>query len=202
MEFLRLLEILSPKIPSHRVGCELKKIIDFLGRPWHFLDFWILDPLKSPFGPPGVGWGFKKKKNWFSGQFMTFPGLFNFWPPKIPPGTPLGSGGSNLFRFESVPYPSEYVCQIWLRSDRRECNAGMTIAKCTKTAASSNVSNRLSRTPAAWCASGAAHHARPYRNLGRRISLRSYTIVVNMSSLDDIVEIHHRRSQSHDILDF
>ena len=53
----------------------------------------------------------------------------------------------------------------------------MTIAKCTKTAASSNVSNHLSRTPAAWCASGAAHHARPYRNLGRRISLRSYTIV-------------------------
>ena len=69
------------------------------------------------------------------------------------------------------------MCQIWLRSDRRECNAGMTIAKCTKTAASSNVSNHLSRTPAAWCASGAAHHARHYRNLGRRISLRSYTIV-------------------------
>ena len=82
-----------------------------------------------------------------------------------------------MFRFESVPYPSEYVCQIWLRSDRRECNAGMTIAKCTKTAASSNVSNHLSRTPIARFASGAAHHARPYRNLGRRISLRSYTIV-------------------------
>ena len=108
---------------------------------------------------------------------MTFPGLLNFGPPKIPPGTPLGSGGSIFFRFESVPYPSEYVCQIWLRSDRRECNAGMTIAKCTKTAASSNVSNHLSRTPIARFASGAAHHARPYRNLGRRISLRSYTIV-------------------------
>ena len=24
---------------------------------------------------------------------MTFPGLLNFLPPKIPPGTPLGSGG-------------------------------------------------------------------------------------------------------------
>ena len=59
----------------------------------------------------------------------------------------------------------------------------MTIAKCTKTAASSNVSNHLSRTPAAWCASGAAHHARPYRNLGRRISLRSYTIVDLMLGL-------------------
>ena len=69
------------------------------------------------------------------------------------------------------------MCQIWLRSDRRECNAGMTIAKCTKTAASSNVSNHLSRKPIARFASGAAHHARPYRNLGRRISLRSYTIV-------------------------
>ena len=34
-----------------------------------------------------------------------------------------------MFRFESVPYLSEYVCQIWLRSDGRECNAGMTIAK-------------------------------------------------------------------------
>ena len=92
---------------------------------------------------------------------MTFPGLLNFLPPKIPPGTPLGSGGSNLFRFESVPYPSEYVCQIWLRSDRRECNAGMTIAKCTKTAASRNVSNHLSRTPVARFASGTAHHGRP-----------------------------------------
>ena len=79
---------------------------------------------------------------------------------------PLGSGVSKLFRFESVPYPSEYVCQMWLRSDRRECNAGMTIAKCTKTAASSNVSNHLSRTPFGRFASGTAHHGRPYRNLG------------------------------------
>ena len=134
-------------------------------------------PPKIPIWTPWGGVGFLKKKYCFSGQFMTFPGLLNFWPPKIPPGTPLGSGGSIFFRFESVPYPSEYVCQIWLRSDRRACNAGMTIAKCTKTVASSNVSNHLSRTPAAWCASGAAHHARPYRNLGRRISLRSYTIV-------------------------
>ena len=35
------------------------------------------------------------------------------------------------------------MCQIWLRSDDRECNAGMTIAKCTKTAVSSNDSNHL-----------------------------------------------------------
>ena len=45
-----------------------------------------------------------------------------------------GSGGSTFFMFESVPYLSEYVCQMLLRSDGRECNAGMTIAKCTKTA--------------------------------------------------------------------
>ena len=57
------------------------------------------------------------------------------------------------------------MCQIWLRSDRRECNAGMTIAKCTKTAASSNVSNHLSRTPIARFASGTALHGRPYRNI-------------------------------------
>ena len=62
----------------------------------------------------------------------------------------------------------------------------MTIAKCTKTAASSNVCNHLSRTPAAWCASGAAHHARPYRNLGRRIYLRSYTIVDHMPGAGSI----------------
>ena len=27
--------------------------------------------------------------------------------------------GANLFRCESVPYLSEYVCTIWLRSDGR-----------------------------------------------------------------------------------
>ena len=66
---------------------------------------------------------------------------------------------------------------MWLRSDGRECNAGMTIAKCTKTAASSNDSIHLSRTPAAWFASGTTHHGRPYRNLGSYLPLRSYTIV-------------------------
>ena len=33
MEFLRLLEMLSPKTPNHRVGWGLTKIIDFLGSP-------------------------------------------------------------------------------------------------------------------------------------------------------------------------
>ena len=82
-----------------------------------------------------------------------------------------------MFRFESVPYLSESVCQILLRSDGRECNASMTIAKCTKTAASSNDSNHHSRTPAAWFASGTAHHGRPCQNLASWISLRSYTFV-------------------------
>ena len=71
----------------------------------------------------------------------------------MPPGTPCGRVGQ-FFRLESVPYLSEYVCQMWLRSDGRECHAGKTIAKCTKTAASSYDSNYLSRTPAAWFASG------------------------------------------------
>ena len=69
------------------------------------------------------------------------------------------------------------MCQIWLRSDRRECNAGMTIAKCTKTAASSNVSNHLSRTLVARFASGTAHHGRPYRNLGRVFSRAAFLIL-------------------------
>ena len=51
---------------------------------------------KIPALTPGVCWFFFIIFfYWFSGQFMTFPGLLNFWPPKIPPGTtPLGSGGS------------------------------------------------------------------------------------------------------------
>ena len=36
----------------------------------------------------------------------------------------------------------------------RECNAIMTTAKCTNTAASSNDSNHHSSTPVAWFASG------------------------------------------------
>ena len=75
------------------------------------------------------------------------------------------------------------MCQICLRSDGRECNAGMTIAKCTKTAVSSNDSNHLSSTPAAWFASGTADHGRPYRNLGSYISLRSYTIVAHTAKV-------------------
>ena len=55
--FSRLLEMLSPKTPNHRVGWGLKKIIDF------------------------------------SGQSMTFPGLLNFLPPKIPTWTPWGGVG-------------------------------------------------------------------------------------------------------------
>ena len=59
----------------------------------------------------------------------------------------------------------------------RECNAIMTIAKCTNTAASSNDSNHHSITLAAWFASGTAYHGRRYQNLGSWTSLRSYTIV-------------------------
>ena len=54
-----------------------------------------------------------------------------FDPLKSPLAPPLGVGWVKK-RFETVPYLSKYVCQIWLRSDGRECNAGMTIAKCTE----------------------------------------------------------------------
>ena len=98
------LDVLSPKTPNHRVEWGLKQIINFLGSPWHFPDFWIVDPLKSPLGPPGVGWFFFFNY-WFSGQFMTFPGLLNFWPvksPLAPPGVGwvnfvLGSNQSHIY---------------------------------------------------------------------------------------------------------
>ena len=64
----------------------------------------------------------------------------------------------------------------------RECNAIMTIAKCTNTAASSNDSSHHSSTPAAWFASGTAYHGRRYQNLGSWTSLRSYTIVASIPS--------------------
>ena len=62
----------------------------------------------------------------------------------------------------------------------RECNAIMTIPKCTNTAASSNDINHHSSTPAAWFASGTAYHGRRYQNLGSWTSWRSYTIVAMM----------------------
>ena len=39
-------------------------------------------------------------------------------------GIPLGWGVSIFVRWEPVPYLSEYVCQIWLRSDGRVENRG------------------------------------------------------------------------------
>ena len=36
---------------------------------------------------------------YFSRQFMTFPGLLIFWPPKIPTATPFGGGGGFFYRF-------------------------------------------------------------------------------------------------------
>ena len=59
----------------------------------------------------------------------------------------------------------------------RECNAIVTISKCTNTAASSNDSNHHSSMPAAWFASGIAYHRQRYRNLRRWTSWRSYAIV-------------------------
>ena len=67
----------------------------------------------------------------------------------------------------------------------RECNAIMTIAKCTNTAASSNDSSHHSSTPATWFASGTAYHGRRYQNLGSWTSWRSYTIVDSKPSLEN-----------------
>ena len=39
---------------------------------------------------------------YFSLQFMTFPGLLIFWPPKIPTATPFGGGGIVLSIFSTV----------------------------------------------------------------------------------------------------
>ena len=36
---------------------------------------------------------------YFSLQFMTFPGLLIFWPPKIPTATPFGGGGNCFIDF-------------------------------------------------------------------------------------------------------
>ena len=63
----------------------------------------------------------------------------------------------------------------------RECNAIMTIAKCTNTAASSN---HHSSTPAAWFASGTAYHGRRYQNLRSLKYWRSYTIVGSIACSD------------------
>ena len=78
----------------------------------------------------------------------------------------------------------------------RECNAIMTIAKCTNTAASSNDSNHHSSTPAAWFASGTAYHGRRYQNLGSWTSWRSYTIVDSSAkdAADAILRILTRAS--------
>ena len=68
-----------------------KKIVtDFLNSSWNLPDFWHFDP--PPGTPPQGGMG-KNKLYWFSGQFMTFPWLLIFWPPKIPTATPFGGGG-------------------------------------------------------------------------------------------------------------
>ena len=65
-----------------------KKNIDFLDSSWNVWHLKCL-PIKLP-TPGGVGLIFVY---YFSLQFMTFPGLLIFWPPKIPTATPFGGGG-------------------------------------------------------------------------------------------------------------
>ena len=55
-DIFQTFKIFTPKIPpTPPVGWGLNNfVIDFLGSSWHFPDFWIFDPLKSPLAPPGV----------------------------------------------------------------------------------------------------------------------------------------------------
>ena len=86
-----------------------KKCFDFLGSLWNFPNFW---PLKLQ---PPPHWGGGYIFYCFSWQFVTFPGLLNFWSPKIPSGW----GGSIFVGLEWFPDQSAYACQIWLQSDGR-----------------------------------------------------------------------------------
>ncbi len=77
---------------------ELKNVSIFSAVQEISRTFKIVTPTTST--PPRSGVGVKTNY-WFSGQFMTFPGLLNFWPPKILPGTTLGWGGSHFFLCEN-----------------------------------------------------------------------------------------------------
>ena len=70
------------------MGWGAKKNIDFLDSSWNVWHLKFL-PIKLP-TPGGVG---LICVYYFSLQFMTFPGLLIFWPPKIPTATPFGGGG-------------------------------------------------------------------------------------------------------------
>ena len=72
---------------------------------------------------PRGGVGQKK----ISGQFMTFPGLLIFLPPKIPTATPFGGGGGGgdfFFAFKDTisrhfaSYASVALETIWLHEPR------------------------------------------------------------------------------------
>ena len=77
--------------------------IDFLDSSWHLPDFLNLDPQPPPRNPRG-GMGKKNKFYRFSGQFMTFPGVLIFWPPKIATSTPPPWVGRSIF-FRQEPSP-------------------------------------------------------------------------------------------------
>ena len=82
-----------------------KKKIQFSRQFMKFPTLEILTP-KTP-NPPIL-----KITDYFSEQFVTFPGLFDLL--KSPPP---GWGGSIIFMFE--PFPDQCACQIWSRSNVR-----------------------------------------------------------------------------------
>ena len=86
-----------------------KIVIDFLNSSLNLPDFWNLDLQPPPLEPPQGGMG-KNKLYWFSGQFMTFPGLLIFWPPKIPTSTPPPWVGRSIFLGRNHPQICRDLC--------------------------------------------------------------------------------------------
>ena len=98
MTFPGLLIVWPPKIPTATPfggggGKKLLSIFSTDHEIYRTFEIWTPPP-GTP--PPQGGMG-KNKLYWFSGQFVTFPGLLIFWPPKIPTATSFGGGGGVTF---------------------------------------------------------------------------------------------------------
>ena len=105
MKFTGLLKFWPPTPPPEPPGVGWVKktnFIDFLDSSWNWPDFWNFDP--QPPGTPRGGMGKKNKFYRFSGQFMTFPGVLIFWPPKI-------RGGRSIFLGRNHPQICRDLCK-------------------------------------------------------------------------------------------
>ena len=75
-----------------------------------FTELLKFGPPPPPWNPPPQGGMGKNKLYWFSGQFMTFPGLLIFWPPKIPTSTPPPWVGRSIFLGWNHPQICRDLC--------------------------------------------------------------------------------------------